>query len=739
MVVNGGDAVIGLLASPDMAVGTGPRSDDRSPDRAETALAAEHEGPPRAVLLAAVVVVGLIGLVLASDLPQPLRRVTSGVALVTSGLALTAACLVRSRRSAGRRRRAWALFGLAALASALGNVWLTVVDLAELSSARRIGDALILVAVALVLVGLFAYPFGRRGLFDLVRLLLDAIVLGGSILLILGNTVLPQITQDPSLATLALVLAPVIDIVMATVIWLLMLRARPRDRLGMALAAAGFVLFSVSEVTAAIARARGDFEFGTVVDLGWIAGYTVLAIAIRWSPSSFPSPPEDAIIDRSPVAGTLVMFAVFVSASVLTVSSVAQGAITVATLVLLGAVLVAILVRQVLLLVDNDRLRTRLEQRVIERSTELAEVTQRTDLMVNAVEDGVYGVDSQGRVSFVNPAGARLLAVRRSLLLGHSAHQTFHSHAAEDCYLRTIQRTGLALTGIEDSYRTADGREMPVEVSASPLVEGTGVRGVVVVFRDVTRRREVDRLKNEFVSLVSHELKTPLTAIRGSLGLLAGGALGELAPPATRMIEIAMESSERLTRLINEILDMERIESGAVPMDIGPYPTDALLAAAQDQVQVLAADAGVSVHLGRAEGTVLADPDRVVQTLINLIGNAIKFSPPGSEVRLEAVREAELMAFRVSDRGRGIPASRLDVIFERFEQVDSSDAREKGGTGLGLAISRSIVERLGGRIWAENNPAGGATFTFTLPVPTPAPDQEELTIEAVAPAPAGHD
>ena len=122
----------------------------------------------------------------------------------------------------------------------------------------------------------------------------------------------------------------------------------------------------------------------------------------------------------------------------------------------------------------------------------------------------------------------------------------------------------------------------------------------------------------------------------------------------------------------------------------------------------------------------------MVQTLINLIGNAIKFSPPGSEVTLDAVPEAGMITFHVTDQGRGIPPNRLEVIFERFEQVDSSDAREKGGTGLGLAISRSIVERLGGRIWAENNPTGGAVFSFTLPVATPPPAQQELIIDASA-------
>jgi signal transduction histidine kinase len=161
---------------------------------------------------------------------------------------------------------------------------------------------------------------------------------------------------------------------------------------------------------------------------------------------------------------------------------------------------------------------------------------------------------------------------------------------------------------------------------------------------------------------------------------------------------------------------------------VGPHRTADLLAVAQDQVQGLAAGAGVVVHVGRAEGSVLADADRVVQTLINLVGNAVKFSPPGSEVVMSAVPEADAVTFRVVDQGRGIPPARLEVIFERFEQVDSSDAREKGGTGLGLAISRSIVERLGGRIWAENNPDGGATFAFTLPVLTAPPEQQELTV-----------
>ena len=242
-----------------------------------------------------------------------------------------------------------------------------------------------------------------------------------------------------------------------------------------------------------------------------------------------------------------------------------------------------------------------------------------------------------------------------------------------------------------------------MELTATPLIEDDRAIGAVVVFRDVTQRREVDRLKSEFVSMVSHELRTPLTAIRGSLGLIAGGAMGELTPSAARMVQIALVSSERLTRLINEILDIERIESGVLPMELGAHSAEGLIDAAVDQVQVIAEDARVRVSVDRAEGEVYADADRVVQTLLNLLGNALKFSPPGAEVTVHAVTRGTFVEFSIRDRGRGIPEDKLDRIFARFEQVDSSDAREKGGSGLGLAISRSIVERLGGRIWAENN------------------------------------
>ena len=237
--------------------------------------------------------------------------------------------------------------------------------------------------------------------------------------------------------------------------------------------------------------------------------------------------------------------------------------------------------------------------------------------------------------------------------------------------------------------------------------------------QDITERCEVERAKDEFISIVSHELRTPLTSIRGALGLLAGGVLGPLPEKGQRMVEIAVQNTDRLVRLINDILDIERIDSGTV--DMHPQPCDGaeLIKGAIQCVEQFAADAHVFLIGEGAPVTVYADPDRVHQMLTNLICNAVKFSPHGSTVRVScASRDGEAL-FEVADDGKGIPADRLASIFERFGQVDASDSREKGGTGLGLAICRKIVEHHNGRIWVESELTVGSSFFVALPILAP--------------------
>ncbi len=228
--------------------------------------------------------------------------------------------------------------------------------------------------------------------------------------------------------------------------------------------------------------------------------------------------------------------------------------------------------------------------------------------------------------------------------------------------------------------------------------------------------RESERAKDEFLSIVGHELRTPLTSIRGSLGLLDGGVLGELPEDAANMVAVAVLNTDRLVRLVNDILDVERMAAGRLLLEPAAVDAAELVSQSIQVLQASADAAGVNLRSEVDPMRVLADSDRLVQTLVNLLGNAIKFSTAGAVVTVAVTRERDMALFSVCDSGRGIPAERLESIFERFRQVDSSDAREKGGAGLGLPIARAIVEQHGGRIWAESRERGGCTFRFTLPL-----------------------
>jgi CheY-like chemotaxis protein/two-component sensor histidine kinase len=236
------------------------------------------------------------------------------------------------------------------------------------------------------------------------------------------------------------------------------------------------------------------------------------------------------------------------------------------------------------------------------------------------------------------------------------------------------------------------------------------------LFRDVTERRAVDRMKDEFVSVVSHELRTPLTSLRGALGLLQGGLLREAEPKAQRMVHIAVESTDRLIRLINDILDVERIAAGKLTLHRQVLPAADLLGRAVEEMRGLAAQSDVRLELGPVGGSVDADADRIVQTVANLVSNAIKFSPTAGTVRVTAGEQGAHVLFSVSDEGLGIPLDQREAVFGRFAQVDASDTREQQGSGLGLAICRGIVEEHGGQIWVSGEPGPGTTLCFTLPM-----------------------
>jgi signal transduction histidine kinase/CheY-like chemotaxis protein len=268
----------------------------------------------------------------------------------------------------------------------------------------------------------------------------------------------------------------------------------------------------------------------------------------------------------------------------------------------------------------------------------------------------------------------------------------------------------------------------------------------------LSQRSQLDTMKDEFISTVSHELRTPLTSIRGALGLLSAGLMGPLDAKAHNLLRIAVTNTDRLIRLINDILDLERMESGRAPLQLRRCSLTDLVNQAVETMSAMADSAHVRIlfrpslpplaeteprlqSLDMAEAHPYAirrrradrpqsgpdpayfdgDPDRILQVLTNLLSNAIKFSPIDSTVVVTLQAAPELLRLSVSDRGRGIPDDKLETIFDRFQQVEPTDSRQKGGTGLGLAICRSIVQQHGGTIWAQRNPEAGVSLCIDLP------------------------
>jgi two-component system, OmpR family, sensor histidine kinase VicK len=308
----------------------------------------------------------------------------------------------------------------------------------------------------------------------------------------------------------------------------------------------------------------------------------------------------------------------------------------------------------------------------------------------------------------------------------------------EDCYHRMQPHVNTALAGqvvtYENEINLQDGTTRSVNVTYIPHRDlEDRVSGFFALTSDISDRKAIERMKDEFISVVSHELRTPLTSLHSALKILATGRLGRLPEDGQQLLAIADENTERLVRLVNNVLDLQRIESGAVTMEKQACNAADLTLHAVEAMQAMAQQQGITLVDRSLNVQLWVDADYIVQALTNLISNAIKFSAPGGNVwigveippqpkRRKSTKSTAATAripvdilFQVRDEGQGIPANKLETIFERFQQVDSSDSRKKGGTGLGLTICRKIIEQHGGTIWAASTLGVGSTFSFTLP------------------------
>lgn len=359
---------------------------------------------------------------------------------------------------------------------------------------------------------------------------------------------------------------------------------------------------------------------------------------------------------------------------------------------------------------------------------------------LQGVTDNAPGMFFQQRISpegkptllFVSKGVERLLGVSPEDFVNGSINPMSRvPDAYRDEVTAKLREAALNSTAwdLETPYSMSNGSEIWVRGQAQPRQDENGQTLWEGFLIDITAQKQAEQMKNEFISTVSHELRTPLTSIRGSLGLITGGAAGELPPKANALLQIAQANSERLVRLINDILDMERIESGRMPFHIQRYGLRQLIdqAVEANSGYFNEHSIGWTVTDNTAGAEVLVDSDRFHQVMNNLLSNAIKFSPPGGEVSISLAPQPKGIRVAISDRGPGIPEAFRSRMFGKFEQADSSDTKQKGGTGLGLSISKAIAERLGGALSFESEMGQGTTFYIDIPVA----EQVELPVPSV--------
>ncbi len=379
--------------------------------------------------------------------------------------------------------------------------------------------------------------------------------------------------------------------------------------------------------------------------------------------------------------------------------------------------------------VQLNKINADLEERVMQRSAELSQSERRWRTLLEDVQLAVVGVGHDGHVTYANPFLLDLVGYSAEETMGADWIKSFipgpERSQVEDYFEQLYHQSEVPLQH-QHSILTKSG-EARILVWNNTLLRDTqgNAIGSMSIGEDVTERFAVDKLKGDFVAMVSHELRTPLTTIHGGIKLLSHGIVTSQSEQGQHILQVAAESSERLVRLVGDILALERLESGRSPLRRQLVHTRALTRQIAGAFELLATNANVAIEIDDPGLQIVADSDRLNQVLTNLLDNAIKFSPPGSTIRVTTTPDYKdidlgegksLVCFSVCDEGVGIPTDQQSKVFERFTQVGHNNAQAKGGTGLGLAICRNIIEQHGGKIWVESTVGEGSCFRFALPV-----------------------
>lgn len=346
------------------------------------------------------------------------------------------------------------------------------------------------------------------------------------------------------------------------------------------------------------------------------------------------------------------------------------------------------------------------------------------EAILTSIADGVVVNDMEGNIILGNPAAERILGVPEKELLRQNYEDLFSVFDSQGEEEATAAMQTLLNTSVPEAAKNykinLESENRVIHALLSPVLSQRGdFMGVVTIFRDITKEVEADRAKSEFVSTVSHELRTPMTAIKGYTDLLHAGAAGPINAEQKRFLTTIKGNTDRLTALINDLLDISRMETGRVRFEPRPLQIGEVIA---DVVNVLAGSAeekqqSLTYEVAAGLPDIMGDQDRLNQVLTNLVGNAIRYTPDGGEIDVRAYLVERAVRIDVRDSGIGIAPEDMGHIFERFYRADHPLVQEARGTGLGLSIVKMFVEMHGGRIWVESEPERGSTFTFILPIP----------------------
>ena len=359
--------------------------------------------------------------------------------------------------------------------------------------------------------------------------------------------------------------------------------------------------------------------------------------------------------------------------------------------------------------------------------------------ILDSLGSGLLVLDARDRVSFVNRTLAEMLHIAREEYVGRSAGEfavLMSRFALPAAMPRFDWPDAFGSRDIEwrDGETLRFFREDSSPLDAGNPGQGAGGKGRVFAYHDVSHEKAIDRMKSEFISVASHELRTPMTSIKGSVDLILSGFAGETSPEMQELLEIAQKSCDRLVRLVNDILDLSKIEAGQLKLNLERLDITEIAVRAICAVKPLADKNEVRLRVDRPLPLpiVEADPDRIEQAITNLLSNAVKFSPPKSEVVVELSSDNLWVQCAVCDQGVGIAEKDLHRIFGKFQQL--SEGRRRGGTGLGLAITRGLIDEHRGSIWVESRVGHGSRFIFRLPIAAPpSANTPALAGEAVKP------